>query len=48
MEHSSIVKFIEWNWLGGTTGQLQGRDANVHNIGSILDSGATGVAVPQD
>ncbi|HEX6839601.1 MAG TPA: alkaline phosphatase family protein, partial [Polyangia bacterium] len=21
MEHSSVVKFIEWNWLGGTTGQ---------------------------
>src|SRR5262249_777053 len=28
MEHSSIVKFIEWNWLS-TTGQLAGRDANV-------------------
>jgi phospholipase C len=51
MEHSSIVKFIEWNWLGGaagTTGQLQARDANVHNIGSILAPDATGVAVPQD
>ncbi|HEX3342923.1 MAG TPA: alkaline phosphatase family protein, partial [Polyangiaceae bacterium] len=31
MEHSSIVKFIEYNWLGGKTGQLQGRDAVVAN-----------------
>src|SRR5205814_339982 len=33
MEHSSIVKFIEWNWLGRQTGQLTGRDQEVHNIG---------------
>jgi phospholipase C len=37
MEHSSIVKFIEWNWLGGATGQLTGRDATVANIGSMID-----------
>jgi phospholipase C len=37
MEHSSIVKFIEYNWLGGKTGQLKGRDATVANIGSLLD-----------
>jgi phospholipase C len=36
LEHSSITKFIEWNWLGGT-GQLNGRDASVANIGSLLD-----------
>ena len=36
MEHSSIVKFIEQNWLGAT-GQLKGRDATVANIGSMLD-----------
>ncbi|MGH7294120.1 MAG: phospholipase C, partial [Polyangiaceae bacterium] len=36
MEHSSIVKFVEYNWLGGT-GQLQGRDGVVANIGSLLD-----------
>jgi phospholipase C len=36
MEHSSIVKFIESNWLGAT-GQLGGRDATVANIGSLLD-----------
>ncbi len=46
MEHASIVQFIEWNWLGGTPGQLQTRDAVVNNIGSLLDSAKTGVAVP--
>lgn len=47
MEHSSIVKFIEWNWLG-STGQLSGRDTVVHNIGSLLDNSLTRVAVPAD
>ncbi len=37
LEHSSIVRFIEWNWLDGETGQLQGRDGAVHNLGSMLD-----------
>ena len=37
MEHSSIVKFIEWNWLGHKTGQLGTRDAHVNNLGSMLD-----------
>lgn len=46
MEHSSIVKFVEWNWLGMQTGQLAGRDASVANLGSLLDPTATGVAVP--
>jgi phospholipase C len=41
MEHSSIVRFIEWNWLGAT-GQLGGRDATVANLGSLLQP-ATGV-----
>ena len=36
LEHSSIVKFIEWNWLG-STGQLGRRDAHVNNLGSLLD-----------
>jgi phospholipase C len=36
MEHSSIVKFIEQHWFG-QTGQLNGRDATVANIGSLLD-----------
>jgi phospholipase C len=46
MEHSSIVKFIEWNWLGMQTGQLAGRDVDVANLGSLLDPAATGAAVP--
>ena len=46
MEHSSIVKLLEWNWLGMQTGQLAGRDATVANLGSILDASATGTAVP--
>jgi len=37
MEHSSIVKLIEWNWLGHATGQLGGRDLHVNNLGSMLD-----------
>ncbi len=48
MEHSSIVKFIEWNWLGQKTGQLGTRDAIVNNLGSVLDPAATGVAVPEN
>jgi phospholipase C len=44
MEHSSIVKFIEWNWLGAT-GQLGARDAVVNNIGSVVDPAA---GVPED
>jgi phospholipase C len=47
MEHSSIVKFIEWNWLGGT-GQLGTRDKEANNIGSLLDPAATGTAVPEN
>ncbi|HEY2369389.1 MAG TPA: alkaline phosphatase family protein, partial [Polyangiaceae bacterium] len=48
MEHSSLVKFIEWNFLGGQTGQLQTRDAVVNNIGSVLDPATTGVPVPEN
>ncbi len=44
LEHSSIVKFVEWNWLAKTVGGLAGRDADpaVGNLGSLLDP-ATGV-----
>jgi phospholipase C len=45
MEHSSIVRFIEWNWLG-KTGLLHQRDGSVNNIGSLLDPSATKVDVP--
>jgi phospholipase C len=47
LEHSSVVKFIEWNWLGMQTGQLQNRDLVVNNLGSLLDPAATGTAVPE-
>lgn len=46
MEHSSIVRFLEWNFTGAT-GQLHARDAVVNNIGSLLDPATTGVAVPE-
>ena len=45
MEHSSVVRFIEWNFLG-TSGQLHARDANVNSIGSLLDENEVGLAVP--
>ncbi len=40
MEHSSIVKFVEWNFLD-KTGQLKGRDAEVNGIASLLDPTTT-------
>ena len=46
MEHSSVVRFIEHNWLGAT-GQLGTRDVNVANIGSLLDPAETGAPVPE-
>ncbi|MCA9637081.1 MAG: hypothetical protein KC420_13735 [Myxococcales bacterium] len=47
MEHSSIVKFIEFNFLGDT-GQLGNRDTNVNNIGSLLDPAETGIVIPEE
>ena len=47
MEHSSVVKLLEWNFLGGATGQLSGRDGVVANMGSLLDPSATGAVVPE-
>ncbi len=47
LEHSSVVKFIEWNFLGQKTGQLGARDAAVHNLGSLLDSTQVGLTVPE-
>lgn len=47
LEHSSVVRFLEWNFLGDV-GQLGARDAIVHNIGSLLDPAKTGLAVPVD
>jgi phospholipase C len=45
LEHSSIVKLIELNFLG-SSGQLGGRDATVANLGSLLDPTATGITIP--
>lgn len=36
MEAASILRFIEWNWFGGATGQLEARDAVANNLGSLL------------
>jgi phospholipase C len=46
MEHSSIVKFLEYNFLGQKTGQLSARDATVNNIGSLLDPAKVGETIP--
>jgi phospholipase C len=46
MEHSSIVRFLEYNFIGAI-GQLGARDGWVHNIGSLLDPAKTGVHVPE-
>ena len=45
MEHSSVVRFLEYNFIG-PTGQLGVNDAKVHNIGSLLDPTATGIVIP--
>jgi phospholipase C len=48
MEHSSVVRFLEWNFLGPfRLGALGHRDAAVNNIGSLLDPSATGIPVPE-
>lgn len=47
MEHSSVVKFLEYNFLDGQTGQLKARDTNVNNIGSLLDPSTTGIFIPE-
>jgi len=47
LEHASITKFLEWNYLGGHTGQLGTRDAVVNNIGSVLDASKVGTALPE-
>ena len=48
MEHSSIVKFLEYNFLDQQTGQLGARDTVVNNIGSMLDPNLTGIIVPEN
>jgi len=46
MEPSSIIKFIEWNFLNGQTGMLNGRDQVASNLGDLFDSNRIGVPVP--
>jgi phospholipase C len=46
MEFSSLIKFVEWNWLNGEPGQLGTRDAVINNIGDLLDNQKTGVNIP--
>lgn len=46
MEHSSIVKFLEYNFLG-PVGELGARDGWVNNIGSLLDASKTGIPIPE-
>jgi phospholipase C len=47
MEHSSIVRFLEYNFIG-PVGQLGYNDAKVANIGSMLSAAAVGFAVPEN
>ena len=42
-----MVKFLEWNFLAGKTGQLSARDAVVNNLGSLLDPIEVGTTVPE-
>jgi phospholipase C len=46
LEHSSILALVEYNFLG-KSGQLGVRDAEVHNLGSLLDPAQTGIAIPE-
>ena len=48
IEAASTIKFVEWNFLAGGTGQLNTRDTNVNNIGDLLDPAKTGVTVPSN
>jgi phospholipase C len=48
LEHSSIVKFLELNFIGPeAVGALGHRDAYVNNLGSLLEPLATGIVVPE-
>jgi phospholipase C len=46
MEHSSVVRFLEYNFTG-EVGQLAARDAVVNNIGSMLDPDQAGLIIPE-
>lgn len=40
MEHSSVVRFVEYNFFGGRVGQLGNRDAIVNNLFDLLQNTA--------
>ena len=47
LEHSSIVRFLEHNFLGAHyAGALGHRDAVVQNLGSLLDPAKTKITIP--
>ena len=46
MDHASIVRFLEYNFVG-KVGLLHAADANVNNLGSLLDPAQTGIVVPE-
>ena len=47
LEHSSIVRFLEHNFLGPRyAGALRNRDYVVANLGSLLDPTTTGIVIP--
>ena len=45
MDHSSIVKFLEYNFLPPAL-WVGEADARVNNIGSLLDPTKTGIVIP--
>ena len=46
-EPSSIIRFLEWNWLAGQTGQLGARDGAVNNLGDLFNATRVGT-IPSD
>lgn len=45
MDHSSIVRFLEYNFVG-SVGGLNAADARVNGLGSLLDPSQTGIPIP--
>jgi phospholipase C len=46
MYHSSVVRFLEYNFVG-PVGGLHAADARVNNLGSLLDPAQTGIPIPE-
>lgn len=45
MESSSLIRFIEWNWIG-KEGLLWSRDMLTNNIGDMIDKDKAGIQIP--